>query len=66
MWTKAQEREVLLSHSLKVYPKVTEENREYLHKRLDNTIDRIIKMRKDAKDIYPDVAQSFVVASIEI
>lgn len=41
-------------------------SREAMHKRLDRRMDTIEKMRNRAEGMFPDVAESFIIATMEM
>jgi hypothetical protein len=63
LWQQAQKDESDLCNILRTYPSL---NREHLHKRLDQIIDKIERKRAKAVELYPDVKESLVVARIEL
>jgi len=57
-WRDAQDYEEALLKGLRSVPCNTEKSRAALHKRLDGIIDRIIELRKMAKNDFPEVVES--------
>lgn len=64
MSNKALSRRVTLANTLMTSP--DNHTREYWHKRLDWYLDQIDRLNADAETLFPDVDESFVIASMEI
>jgi len=63
MWTRAQEQINVVCNALRC---VDEPTRVEAHKKLDQRYDEIDRLRALAKDLFPDVQESFVIASMTI
>ena len=61
-WHEAQHTWWALCDALHMMPDTTED-RERLHRRLDQMLDRIAAQRVEARALFPDVAESDTVAT---
>lgn len=64
MSNKAMSRRVQLANLLTTSP--SHHPRSYWHERLDWYIDQIERLDADARSLFPDVEESFTIASMEI
>jgi hypothetical protein len=64
IWRRAQKQFYELTDTLKTSP--DHRDREYLHSRLDYVLDNIKRTENAAKEMFPEVAESFSVAVMEL
>ena len=62
-WRRATEQECGLRDGLMI---IDIPNRAECHKKLDKRLDQIERLRNTALDLFPDVGESFTVASMTI
>lgn len=63
-WRQAQETQFAICDAFKMYP--GNYSREELHAKLDKRLDIIEKQRASAKELFPEVDESFTVAQMTV